>query len=189
MPAEANDPRTILEEKEATPESNHEELAFALGRLLAWMIAAGKPAKVGKRAYVLCYKLRPDLIDGMTLEEIGRLCGKAAGAKSKRSDTHNLSKELSDFFGIRGLNDRGDKLSTERYRRNKLRQGRARLRLLSCSHLQVINQFERWRRKRPDFTAADRARICRDFGPIRRFLDAIHPLGNGSTQADGKPRV
>jgi hypothetical protein len=173
MPPAADDPRTILEEKESPEDPTHEEISFVLGRLIAWLLGAEAgpklPGKVGKRALVLCYKLRPDLLEGITLRQIAKVC------RTSLSDAHNLSKDLSDVFSIRGLHDRGNKLSTERYKRARARQGRGKVRLMTCSHLHVINGFARWRSKRGQLTPADAARIHRDFEPVRRFLQQITP--------------
>lgn len=95
-----NDPRSVLEEAEETTEPNHHEMAFALGRLLAWMLDGKTFSSVGFRAYILAHKIRPDLINGMTLDDISKHMGHG------RSSGHKLSKELEMTFRIRGLNDR-----------------------------------------------------------------------------------
>lgn len=172
--AEEDDPRSILEKREDTPESYHEELAFALGRLLVWLLQAQKLPLIGQRVYIAAYKIRPDLVGGATLEQIAKLTGHG------RSKAHNLSRELSDMFGVRGLNDRGDQLSTPRYRRAWTRAHKTGRRVpLDRIHLDLINRFKEWETKigriEGKMSPQLRARILRDFEPIRRWLEAMGP--------------
>lgn len=97
-----NNPRSLLEESEEAPEPSHHDLAFAFGRVLAWLLDAKTLNGVGFRAYIFAHKIRPDLIKGMTLDEIASILGHG------RSSSHKLSKELELVFGIRGMNDRSD---------------------------------------------------------------------------------
>lgn len=97
-----NNPRSLLEASEEEPEPSHNDLAFAFGRVLAWLLDAKTLNGVGFRAYIFAHKIRPDLIKGMTLDEIASILGHG------RSSSHKLSKELEMVFGIRGLNDRSD---------------------------------------------------------------------------------
>lgn len=100
MPEQATSesPRDILEAAEIIPEPNHEELAHALGRLLAWILRARTLAGVGFRVMIVAYNVRPDLIGGKTLEEISHSMGYG------RSAAHNQSREFQCTFGIRHLN-------------------------------------------------------------------------------------
>jgi len=93
-------PATILEDAERIPESRHEELAHALGRLLAWLLEGKKLPAIGFRVMILAYKIRPDLIGGATLDQIASMRGYG------RSAAHNLSRQLEQTFGARGINDR-----------------------------------------------------------------------------------
>ena len=102
-PVDETTPRDVLEASEAvdaeqaTPRTQ-EDLAHALGRLLAWILRAKTLAGVGFRVMIVAYNVRPDLIGGKTLEEISHMMGYG------RSAAHNQSREFQRTFGIRHMN-------------------------------------------------------------------------------------
>ena len=100
--SDPNDPHSVLE---ASDERNDDarETAVMFGRILAWLLDAKTLSHIGFRAMILAYKMRPDLIGGRTLDQIGRILGHG------RSSAHKLSKELEDTFGLRGINDKSDR--------------------------------------------------------------------------------
>lgn len=104
-----SDPRKLLEESEEGPATDHAELATAVGRLVAWLLEGGNLGLIGFRAYVVAHKLRPDLINGMSLDCIARKLGHG------RSSAHKLSKDLTEVFQIRGINDRSE-AARQKYR-------------------------------------------------------------------------
>jgi hypothetical protein len=186
MERDSSDPRSILEEKESEHENTHEELAFALGRLLVWLLEAQDIHLIGQRVYVAAYKLRPDLIGGATLQDIAKMTGHG------RSKAHNLSRELSDILGIRGLNDRGDKLSTPRYRRAWARSHKTGRQVpFGQIHLGLINRFVEWNAKLmakgSEITPSLRAQMRRELEPIRRLIDDLGPAPLMQSQATPHP--
>lgn len=84
----------------ATPVHDEYEFGAAIGRLLAWIVEPKKISAIGTRALIACLKVRPDLINGLTLDGIAKLTGHG------RSATHKLAKEFTQIFGIRGKNDK-----------------------------------------------------------------------------------
>ena len=80
-----------------------EEIAEAFGRVLEWASRANSLVAMGQRMYVMLYALRPALIEGMTLEQIG---------KQNATTRQNIDKLVCDFRdtfgGIRSGNDRGE---------------------------------------------------------------------------------
>ena len=99
---ESSDPRSIFEKSEEIDAELLEE-RFAFGRMLGWILDARTLAVAGFRAHLVAYKIRPDLIDGASLDAISRRLGYG------RSASHKLSKELTRIFGVRGLNDRSER--------------------------------------------------------------------------------
>lgn len=85
-PSTDETPRSILENVEKIPDPSHEELAYALGRLLAWILEPGRLTQIGERAIIVGFKIRPDLIGGATLDEIAkrRGCGVAGAPDALR---------------------------------------------------------------------------------------------------------
>lgn len=109
-----NDPRSILEAQEEEAESmaqsqvkqpatqprNDAAIAAALGRIFAWMIDAKHVSAIGQRAMVAAYVLRPDLVDGATLDKIAKAAGQG------RSAVHKLKKDFQEMFGVSCKNDK-----------------------------------------------------------------------------------
>jgi len=73
-----------------------------MGRLLAWILEGNSYSSIGYRAMILAYQIRPELIGGKTLAEIGKPLGYG------RSASHKLSKELEQVFSIRSINSKSD---------------------------------------------------------------------------------
>ena len=176
-------PRDVLESQE-TPDV-HDELAAAFGRLLAWLFQARTWEKrnghkcrsvehVGFRAFVLAYKIRPDLIDGMTFAEIGELLGQG------RSHAHNLSQELTLTFGIRGRNEQLTEAKKRRQKEWARTHPNAQREDLTSAHLPLVNRFAQWQatleRAGIDITDPKNAeRLRKDFAPLLRFAQRIAP--------------
>ncbi len=65
--------------------------AEALCRLLIWMAEGGNLEERGLRATVALYCVRPDLINGATLEQIGNHAGRSRQAVHKLADSFRLT--------------------------------------------------------------------------------------------------
>ena len=114
--ADGHDPASDLEEREErehgqTVDRPAEDYAAAIGRVLAFFLEGQTLGQIGMRVLVAVHKLRPDLIGGMSFQEI------AAQAGQGRSAAHNLSEEFEQYFPIRGRLDRSE-LARLRYRRS-----------------------------------------------------------------------
>lgn len=163
-------PRDALEEQE-NPDM-HDELAAAFGRVLTWLLRSKNVEHVGFRAYVLAYKLRPDLIHGMTFADIGAMMGQG------RSHAHNLSHELTLIFGLRGRNEQSDD-AKKKHQKNWAKSHRNRPREdLTAAHLPLVNRFAQWQaaleRAGIDPTEpAQAARLRQDFAPLLRFAQRL----------------
>lgn len=163
-------PASALEESE-TPDI-HDELAAAFGRVLTWLLRAKTVEHVGFRAYVLAYKLRPDLINGMTFAEIGALMGQG------RSHAHNLSAELTLTFGLRARNEQTEESKKKHQARWAKNNPHANREDLTAAHLPLVNRFAQWQasleRAGIDPTEpAQAARLRRDFEPLLRFAQRL----------------
>lgn len=102
---ETRTPRDFLEEDEeqqthADSGISQEDMAFAIGRMLAWMVEGRSLASVGNRVFIVAHKIRPDIINGMSLDGIARMSGQG------RSAAHKLSKEFEQIFQVHGIHDR-----------------------------------------------------------------------------------
>ncbi len=169
-PTEYDNPRDALERQEE--QALEDELAFAFSRILSWLLSARSVELVGFRAYVLAHKLRPDLIKGMTLQEIGELVSQG------RSNAHNLSKELTLTFGIRGRNEQSDASKRERAKAWTEANPDARRQDGTAAHLPVVNRFAQWegqlKRKGLDPRSPElRATLRRDFAPLIAFFNDL----------------
>ncbi len=172
-PVTMETPRDRLEAAEIVPEPTHEELAFALGRLLCWMLDGGSLAKIGQRVEIVAAKLRPDLIEGKTLAEIARRRGHG------RTQAAKLGRKFSRTFGIRGINDKTSKTTSALLREAWRRaHPHARRRSKAGHHLNLINKFCEWRAMAeisgvlPNDEPA-KQRMRREFEPIARFLGGL----------------
>lgn len=172
MAIETKNPRGIMEDEEVQREKTiqaaaMEQAGFAMGRVLIWILSAGALESVGLRAYVVVYKLRPDLINGMTLDEIAGLRGVG------RSFTHKLAKDFTDTFAINGINSRSVQT------RRTLSESWARVNPTSpigvdkLNHLSLINWFTKWLNsgKHRRMTQEE---LSRDFQPVIQFVRTIH---------------
>jgi hypothetical protein len=65
-----------------------------LRRLLIWMADAPTLEDRGLRASVALYCIRPDLIDGATLEHVGNLAGRTRQAVHKLAENFRLTTGL-----------------------------------------------------------------------------------------------
>lgn len=104
---ETRTPRDFLEQDEERDNAaerpiDHNDMAFAIGRMLAWMLEARSIVAVGNRVHIAAHKLRPDLVKGMSLDGIAKKSGQ------RRSAAHKLSKEFEQIFGIHGIHDRSE---------------------------------------------------------------------------------
>jgi hypothetical protein len=192
QPIERNDPRSMLEASESDrPDMiDKAEVAAALGRILAWILDANSLKHIGARVKITAAKLRPDLINGQTLESIGREIG------TGRTRIRNQLRDFEDIFGIRGINDRPDaaRRAVSRSRRNSSRAityiSNYRR---SNSHVCFVNRFSAWRRSygtRP-LSDLERQQFAADFREVIEFLDTIgltHPPGKESIAGQVKQR-
>jgi hypothetical protein len=110
-----HDPASDLEAKEEKVEASDRtsaDYSAAVGRLLAWFLEGQNLAQIGLRVLVCIHKLRPDLIGGMSFQEI------SAQAGHGRSAAHNLSEDFERTFPIGQMRlDRSD-LARLRYKRS-----------------------------------------------------------------------
>lgn len=161
-------PRDLLEQAEVIPEPTHAELAHALGRLLVWILDGGTLVRMGERALITAYKLRPDLIGGATLASIAKRRGLL------RSYANKMSRQFTRTFGIRGIN--GHAAPPSGIRSGPFDTSRARAHGVAESHLKVINRFCEWRAFHDEGQGAvplspqDIQLMRRDFEPIAQFI-------------------
>jgi hypothetical protein len=66
----------------------------AMGRFLQWFIEGKTTGQIGLRVLVATHKLRPDLIGGISFQDI------AGQAGYGRSAAHNLSEDFEKFFPV-----------------------------------------------------------------------------------------
>jgi hypothetical protein len=119
-------------------------MSSALGRILAWMLDARTMARVGMRVHVAAQKIRPDLVNGMSMRQIAEPFGVG------RSRVHNLAKEFERAFGFHGPYYRGGPGVARRlsiaYRRKRNDKKATDLKLPRLeSHLCFVNRFAAWR--------------------------------------------
>jgi AraC-like DNA-binding protein len=93
-----DDPRAILEREESETETINSTIDFVsmISRLIAWQVEGKKLHSIGMRTLVICHTIRPDIIAGMTLDQIAQRCGYG------RSAVHKLSKDFRDNFHFHG---------------------------------------------------------------------------------------
>lgn len=157
-------PSDILERAEAIPEASHEELAHALGRILAWQLEGRTLAAIGERVMVVAYKLRPDLIRGATIRQI------ASMRRVKKSFIHKLCTQFTRIFAVRGCNSH---VYLRAKRGPSFRVGGG---VTPESLGAVVNRFAEWRAYMDEHGGAisDNARarelMRRDLAPISQFL-------------------
>jgi len=111
-----DNPASILEAKEEDRDRSLEDFSTAVGRLLQWFIDADNLSlsRIGFRVLIATHKLRPDLIGGMSFEEVSRKCGFG------RSAAHKLSRELESIFQLHGVHDRSQ-VARAKYRKARRR--------------------------------------------------------------------
>lgn len=95
-----------------------------------------------------------------------------------RSNAHNLSKEFTETFGIRGMHDRSDEAKTKYSESWKKNHPGATALPPQASHLVVVNRFASWKYRLKDkpkgwLTDEVRAGMLRDFAPIAAFLSDL----------------
>ena len=100
-PVDHRTPRDEIEEREE--ETAHTDMpADALRHIFAWMLDGKSLAAVATRTYVVAYMVSPDVIAGMTLNQIAQMSGHG------RSATHNLAKEFEQFFRVKSPHARSE---------------------------------------------------------------------------------
>lgn len=85
------------------PESDSEDLQAvgrALSKVLVWSAEAKSIVALGQRLWVFLYVVRPDLIEGQTLDQFGSQSNKTRQAVDK------VVQEFQDNFNIKGRNMR-----------------------------------------------------------------------------------
>lgn len=162
-------PSAALERAEEQPSSDHiRELSDSLGRILCWLLAGRFPARIGFRAYIIAYVLRPDLINGMTLTQIGALsgCGKTFA--------HKLVINFRQTFGITGANARphASRIHRKAWKRAHPKAKTARI---EDSHQNLVNRFEHWLaliERSPEIRPSPQT-LKRD---LRTLIEFVHSL-------------
>jgi hypothetical protein len=179
-------PATIAEKSERIPDASHEDIAFALGRLLIWLIAPyrsnshhkSSAEAVGIRTLILVYKLRADLLDGASFNELSQ----AAATPVSVTALHKLAKRFTETFGIRGHNGRVD---TRRYRAAWARNNPNTRRLPSTGeHLDIINRFTEWQARAArspsslPTTSHAAHQMLIELSPIRSFINKMEQMAD-----------
>ncbi len=100
-PVDHRTPRDELEENEEVHDQA-EMPADALRHIFAWMLDGKSLAAVATRTYVVAYMVSPDVIDGMTLNQIAQMSGHG------RSATHNLAHEFEQIFKVKSPHARSE---------------------------------------------------------------------------------
>lgn len=172
-PATHEDPRKLLERAEQIAEPTHEELAFALGRLLVWLLDGDRLTKIGERVLIVAYMLRPDLIGGATLEQI------AARRGHGRSSAHNLARRFTRTFGVKSINGKVSAGASARYSQAWHKaHPHANLSSKPTQHLWLVNMLTEWRATMREAdawpkTPQDRERMRRELEPLARILEEL----------------
>lgn len=176
MPSEHrtdDDPRTLLESAERLPEPTHEELAYAMGRLLVWMLDGQRLTKIGERVLIVSYMLRPDLIGGATLEEI------AARRGHGRSGAHNLARRFMRTFGVKSINGKTAAQASARYSAAWHKaHPHAKRSSKPTQYLWLVNMLTEWRATMKEAgtwpnNPQDRERMSRELEPLARILEEL----------------
>lgn len=171
-------PRESIEAAESEAELSlqhaaNNQAAFVLGRVLIWMLSTGPKGtlgtleSIGVRACVVAYKLRPDLINGMTLNDIATM------RSCSDQFVHKLAKEFSETFDAKGMN--GKSLMHRKRMADSWSRVHptAKLGVSKLSHLAIINRFSQWfnsgRHKRMTET-----QLQQDFKPVMQFVKTIY---------------
>ncbi len=97
-----SDPRSILEAEELDvqdPDAIREQ-ADNLSRIIFWILEGKGLVAVATRAYVAAHVVAPDVVAGITLQQISSLSGAGPGA------AQGLAREFEGRFGIRSIPDR-----------------------------------------------------------------------------------
>ena len=77
-------------------------VAADFGRVLVWLSEGNSTVEIGQKCLACLYVLRPDLIGGATLEQIGRQSSVTRAAIDKHVN------EFRDTFGVMGFNNRSE---------------------------------------------------------------------------------
>jgi hypothetical protein len=112
-------PASELEAKEEAKDRPAEDYSAAVGRVLSWFLEGQSLAQIGLRVLVATHKLRPDLIGGISFQQISQMAGFG------RSAAHNLSTEFERNFPVRGIHDRST-LARAHYRESHQKTARGR---------------------------------------------------------------
>ncbi len=84
-----------VDDIEPLPEKEMAGAQAALQRIIAWCLEAKTPMQLAQRAWIIGYCLYPHLVQGESLESMGRKTG------VKRQRMHALRKEFSQVFSVR----------------------------------------------------------------------------------------
>lgn len=95
---EYNDPRRIAEAAEEieVPAEDLTAISEAMTRLMSWCLEARSPGDVGFRVYAVAYVLYPQLLNGVSLEQIAKLRGHG------RSAVNRHTSKVAEILGVRG---------------------------------------------------------------------------------------
>lgn len=90
-----------VDEIEPTPEETDlESVGRSLAKILVWCAESKSIVGLGQRLWVFLYVVRPDLIEGQTLDQFGALDNKTRQAVDK------VVQEFQDNFNTKGRNMR-----------------------------------------------------------------------------------
>lgn len=90
-----NNPDSFFTEPADPSQTGHELAREAICRFLLWTGDAPTLADRGLRTSVALYCLRPDLVNGATLEELGQPLGRT------RQAVHQLAASFRESIGLR----------------------------------------------------------------------------------------
>lgn len=98
-PRGASHPAELME-PEPDPVDEIKAASRFLGRVLVWVIGPQKrsgwdASQIGMRCLVMIAVLRPDLVFGATLEQLG-----SCGGGVTRQAIHKLAKDFRETFGL-----------------------------------------------------------------------------------------
>lgn len=111
-----NDPAVLLMAAEESSTEEGRSAADMLLPILSWCCDGSTMVHQGLRLQIAVSKIRPELIEGKTMEAMGRQIGMS------RAGVHKMARDFSETFQLRGLKDRrapGDRFTKPNPYRSK----------------------------------------------------------------------
>jgi hypothetical protein len=87
-----------MDDMEPISEKDLAEVGRSLSKILVWMAEPRSIVGYGQRLWVFLYSVRPDLIEGQTLDDFGKLNNATRQAMDK------VVQQFQDNFGVKGRN-------------------------------------------------------------------------------------